>query len=126
VALSLSALTATAGVRAAAATFDAIALEEGRRSTVAAFSTARRLAFLENRTVRARVDILASTIVLSDDDSVRLRLALPRGILIQAAPADGDVAFFAGARAENATIVLGRATAGPQRRIVVNQRGRIR
>ena len=79
------------------------------------------MALGEDRTTRVQTTVGSTELALPDGHSV----ALPKGFRIVAAPADGDVAFFASGVADNATVVL----LGPndrEIRTVVHQRGRIR
>lgn len=103
-------------------------LEAGRVDLVLALSEARRLAYLSQTTVLAAAAASDREVLLVPETSAPYAIALPSGVAVSAAPARGGVLFHQSGWAENATFELGSVTASKpgRRRVVVNQRGRIR
>jgi Tfp pilus assembly protein FimT len=103
-------------------------LEAGRIDLVLALSEARRLAYLRQTTVLAVAGAGDTEVLLVPETGDPYAEPLPSGVTVSAAPARGGVLFHQSGWAENATFELGPVSAGKpgHRRVVVNQRGRIR
>lgn len=103
-------------------------LDAGRIDLVLALSEARRLAYVGQTSVLAAAATGDREVLLVPETSDSYALPLPSGVVVSAAPARGGVLFHQSGWAENATFELGALEAGRpgHRRVVVNQRGRIR
>jgi type II secretory pathway component PulJ len=103
-------------------------LEAGRIDLVLALSQARRLAYLRQTSVLAAATEGDGEVLLVPDTSGPMTLPLTRGVALAAVPARGGVLFHPSGWAENATFELASSQTGRpgRRRVVVNQRGRIR
>ena len=103
-------------------------LEAGRIDLVLALSEARRLAYLRQTSVLAAAGAGDTEVLLVPENGDPHAEPLPSGIAVSAAPARGGVLFHASGWAENATFELAAASAAKpgHRRVIVNQRGRIR
>ena len=95
------------------------------RALGATLRCARGQALAGSGPVVARFDATRGTYEILDDAGLRLaENALPAGVVFAGLPARARITFGALGTADNATIAL---AAGPRsRRVVVNQRGRIR
>ena len=119
-AIALTAAAAVAIVDGLEPLVCAFRLEAARSTLVDVLLEARRFAY--ERDVNALVEAHVG------DTSVRLDAATPQplgeGVVITAAPSDGNVTFRSTGLADNATVAIacGEATAS----VVVNQRGVIR
>ena len=85
---------------------------------------ARGRALARGDTVTVRIDVAAATLDTLAGATPIARLVLPAGVAIAGAPAAGRIAFGGLGTAQNGTITL--ASGAAQRRVVVNQRGRVR
>jgi hypothetical protein len=103
-------------------------LEAGRIDFVLALAEARRLAYERQTTVLAAAGVGDREVLLVPDMGNAYAIPLPGGVAVSAAPARGGVLFHQSGWAENATFELGSAssTKPGRRRVIVNQRGRIR
>jgi len=103
-------------------------LEAARIDLVLALSEARRIAYERQTTVLAAAAAGDREVLLVPESGAPFAEALPGGIAVSAAPARGGVLFHQSGWAENATFELGAVNDSKpgHRRVIVNQRGRIR
>ena len=103
-------------------------LEAGRIDLVLALAEARRIAYAQQTTVLAAATVGDREVLLVPEINEPYAVPLPGGVAVSAAPARGGVLFHQSGWAENATFELGSTSPSKpgRRRVIVNQRGRIR
>lgn len=125
------AVVALAGIVAGTGTMGVAELVRGARLAGAARTLGSTLRLARGQAlaglgpVMARFDAARGTYeILDDAERLLAEHALPPGVVFAGLPARGSITFGALGTADNATVSL---AAGPRtRRVVVNQRGRIR
>ena len=103
-------------------------LEAGRIELVLALSQARRLAYVRQTDVLAAAAEGDRELLVVPESSDAIALPLTSGVMLASVPARGGVLFHQSGWAENATFELAPSVASRSgtRRVIINQRGRIR
>jgi len=124
-ALAMMAALAAGGLSTISSLSATLRLAASARTLAQTMRETRARALAEGRPLEVRFD--ASThawSIATPDGTIRRQEALPAPVRFAALPARARIRFDATGGAENGTIVLG--TTAAVRRIVVNQRGRVR
>lgn len=125
-ALTVSAIATLTAVTGLDHFQSAMALRTAGQTVVLALRQAQREAYLRDETVEVQLKPGTTQVLVLSGSRDPKAWPLPAGIEILAAPQNDRVAFYPAARAQNATIRLRAKRSGRERKVVVNQRGRIR
>ncbi len=112
-----------ASVLGASAALSGVRLRAACVQLFSAFVRAREAAMAEGRTWEVR-RVTERVIAVGPSGAPPVEEALPEGTRLASATAGGRVRFAVSGTADNATFVL-ESGAAEQRRVVVNQRGRV-
>lgn len=123
VAIAVAALALGAGLARVPGAMGAVRLRGAAVQLGAAMMRARAAAVAEGRAWELRCAGESAFEIAAPGDPPQ-RESLPPGIRFAATTSGGSVRFLPAGSAENATFVL-RSDGGGERRVVVNQRGRI-
>jgi hypothetical protein len=125
VALALAAAAATLGAPRVVELARTVRLAGAARTVATLLRLARAQALARSEPVEVRLDAARHLLELRDRAGRPLaRHVLPPSVALSGGPARGRVLFDGLGSAENATLVL--AAGARERRVIVNQRGRVR
>jgi Tfp pilus assembly protein FimT len=124
VGVALAAIAARAGLMQLAALTTRVRLLGAAHQVAATLRDARSRAIAYGETVTVRIDPIAAALEARGTRSPTLRATLPPGVTFQARTPPRHLTFSALGTTENDSFVL--VAGSGRRRIVTNQRGRIR